>query len=324
MSEGQHGPRYRLYAVVHHFGHGPNSGHYVASVLSPSKRWMRMDDSSVSPMSRSPSGDASAYVLFYVREQGDALADAIGMNAKSGSGFQKAPAVNGAASPAQQQQQQNKVDGANSSRPGKRKLINSDEDEDEEMGSPVSTGPNGPRPIMNGKSPSPTKKSSWAQSVLEEASRNGRSPSAGAGAGKPSGKQAGQSSISSPTPAGSFYGKAGLDSSRPKAKANPFTMPSPSASVDGAGAGDEELGDAVERDDYESLVGGGGGGGGSSHARSAASSQERGEPLSKKQRRALWKAAERSGPHNGGSIFRNLSPHKTPPKGVADRMKPRA
>lgn len=64
---------YRLFAVVHHFGSGPNVGHYVASVRAPDGQWLRMDDASVSRMS-CPVDDPSAYLLFYLREPGDILA----------------------------------------------------------------------------------------------------------------------------------------------------------------------------------------------------------------------------------------------------------
>lgn len=60
--------QYRLYAVVHHYGSGPNVGHYVASVRSPDGRWLRMDDSYVSTLPQCPLDDPSAYLLFYVRE----------------------------------------------------------------------------------------------------------------------------------------------------------------------------------------------------------------------------------------------------------------
>ncbi|GAC74653.1 ubiquitin carboxyl-terminal hydrolase [Moesziomyces antarcticus T-34] len=70
--------RYRLYATVHHYGSGPNSGHYVASVRSPSGKWMRMDDSHVAEMGRSgPTNDQSAYILFYLREKDEALETAL-------------------------------------------------------------------------------------------------------------------------------------------------------------------------------------------------------------------------------------------------------
>lgn len=60
--------QYRLYAIVHHFGSGPNVGHYVASVRAPDGQWMRMDDSYVTRLSHCPVDDPSAYLLFYVRE----------------------------------------------------------------------------------------------------------------------------------------------------------------------------------------------------------------------------------------------------------------
>lgn len=60
--------QYRLYAVVHHFGSGPNVGHYVASVRAPDGQWLRMDDSYVTRLPKCPLDDPSAYVLFYLRE----------------------------------------------------------------------------------------------------------------------------------------------------------------------------------------------------------------------------------------------------------------
>lgn len=70
MSEHTSVP-YRLYAVVHHFGSGPNVGHYVASVRAPDAQWVRMDDASASRMA-CPEGDPSAYLLFYVRDPAEA------------------------------------------------------------------------------------------------------------------------------------------------------------------------------------------------------------------------------------------------------------
>ncbi|WFD43021.1 ubiquitinyl hydrolase 1 [Malassezia psittaci] len=60
--------QYRLFAIVHHFGSGPNVGHYVASVRAPDGQWLRMDDSYITRLSRCPLDDPSAYVLFYIRE----------------------------------------------------------------------------------------------------------------------------------------------------------------------------------------------------------------------------------------------------------------
>ncbi|PKI83659.1 ubiquitinyl hydrolase 1 [Malassezia vespertilionis] len=76
--------QYRLYAVVHHFGSGPNVGHYVASTRAPDGQWMRMDDSCVTRMSRSPLDDPSAYLLFYLREPVglDAMAKSFGASSE--------------------------------------------------------------------------------------------------------------------------------------------------------------------------------------------------------------------------------------------------
>lgn len=60
--------QYRLYAIVHHYGSGPNIGHYVASVRGADGQWLRMDDSHVSPLGSCPLDDPSAYLLLYLRE----------------------------------------------------------------------------------------------------------------------------------------------------------------------------------------------------------------------------------------------------------------
>lgn len=60
--------QYRLFAIVHHYGSGPNVGHYVASVRSADGQWLRMDDSFVSKLPQCPLDDPSAYLLFYLRE----------------------------------------------------------------------------------------------------------------------------------------------------------------------------------------------------------------------------------------------------------------
>ncbi|KAJ1039343.1 hypothetical protein NDA10_000814 [Ustilago hordei] len=77
LSENRGPVRYKLYAAVHHYGSGPNSGHYVASVKAPCGKWTRMDDSHVSEIGRGgPVNDQSAYILFYLREN-DGLEKAI-------------------------------------------------------------------------------------------------------------------------------------------------------------------------------------------------------------------------------------------------------
>ncbi|PWN19183.1 cysteine proteinase, partial [Microstroma glucosiphilum] len=68
-SNKQPGPTYSLYAVVHHHGGGPHSGHYVAEVKSPAGVWCDMNDDFVSPQRQSPAAHSSksAYMLFYVK-----------------------------------------------------------------------------------------------------------------------------------------------------------------------------------------------------------------------------------------------------------------
>ena len=76
MSEGQYGPSYSLYGVICHAGSGPNSGHYYGFVKSASGQWYEMNDESVSS-TRAPVGLKSAYILFYIRDKGQALEAAV-------------------------------------------------------------------------------------------------------------------------------------------------------------------------------------------------------------------------------------------------------
>jgi ubiquitin carboxyl-terminal hydrolase 36/42 len=76
MSEGQHGPLYSLYGVICHAGSGPNSGHYYGHVKGANGQWFEMNDDSVIP-TRAPIGMKSAYMLFYIREKGQALEAAV-------------------------------------------------------------------------------------------------------------------------------------------------------------------------------------------------------------------------------------------------------
>lgn len=66
-------PTYSLYAIVHHYGSGPHSGHYVAEVKGKDGRWYNMDDSDVSSTSQPGMASKSAYILFYVRNPGESL-----------------------------------------------------------------------------------------------------------------------------------------------------------------------------------------------------------------------------------------------------------
>ncbi|CDZ98657.1 multidrug resistance-associated abc transporter [Phaffia rhodozyma] len=85
MSKGESGARYKLYGVVCHSGSGPHSGHYTARVLSTDgSSWHNMDDSYVSSIGKPPLGLRDAYVLFYVREKGDALLQTINSTSAGG------------------------------------------------------------------------------------------------------------------------------------------------------------------------------------------------------------------------------------------------
>ncbi|KAJ6538571.1 Usp36 protein [Mycena vulgaris] len=77
MSEGQYGPSYSLYGVICHAGGGPNSGHYFAYVKGRSEKWYEMNDESVTTGVRTPVGLKNAYILFYLRDKGQALDAAV-------------------------------------------------------------------------------------------------------------------------------------------------------------------------------------------------------------------------------------------------------
>ena len=78
MADRKASPTYKLYGVINHLGGGMSSGHYTADVRAANGQWYRADDSDVSRASGAPLNARSAYVLFYCREQGDALKDIIG------------------------------------------------------------------------------------------------------------------------------------------------------------------------------------------------------------------------------------------------------
>lgn len=77
MSDGAFGPSYSLYGVISHAGGGPNSGHYYAHVKDGMGNWYEMNDESVTRMGGPPLSLKNAYVLFYLREKGQALESAI-------------------------------------------------------------------------------------------------------------------------------------------------------------------------------------------------------------------------------------------------------
>ena len=79
MSEGQHGPTYSLYGVISHAGGGPSSGHYYAHIKDATGQWYEMNDDSVTPAHQPPLGLKNAYILFYLRDKGQALDAAISL-----------------------------------------------------------------------------------------------------------------------------------------------------------------------------------------------------------------------------------------------------
>ena len=72
MSTGHYSPTYSLYGVICHAGSGPNSGHYYAIIKDPKGRWMEMNDESVVG-TRAPVDRRNAYMLYYIRDEGQVL-----------------------------------------------------------------------------------------------------------------------------------------------------------------------------------------------------------------------------------------------------------
>ena len=79
MSDGVFGPSYSLYGIISHAGGGPNSGHYYAHVKDGTGNWYEMNDESVIRICGPPLSLKSAYVLFYLRNKGQALESAISL-----------------------------------------------------------------------------------------------------------------------------------------------------------------------------------------------------------------------------------------------------
>ncbi|KZT71453.1 cysteine proteinase [Daedalea quercina L-15889] len=88
MSEGQHGPTYSLYGVISHAGGGPNSGHYYAHVKGGDGQWYEMNDESVIRTS-APTSRQNAYILFFIRDKGQALEAAVSTPARTTSQLAK-------------------------------------------------------------------------------------------------------------------------------------------------------------------------------------------------------------------------------------------
>lgn len=77
MSDGSFGPSYSLFGVISHAGGGPNSGHYYAHVKDGLGGWYEMNDESVTRIGGPPLSLKNAYVLFYLKDKGQALESAI-------------------------------------------------------------------------------------------------------------------------------------------------------------------------------------------------------------------------------------------------------
>lgn len=77
VSEGQYGPSYSLYGVISHAGSGPHSGHYYAHVKGSNAQWYEMNDDLVTRHHAPPTSMKNAYILFYMRERGQALQAAV-------------------------------------------------------------------------------------------------------------------------------------------------------------------------------------------------------------------------------------------------------
>ncbi|KAN0060957.1 hypothetical protein ACQY0O_006691 [Thecaphora frezii] len=311
MSDRSGSARYRLYAVVHHYGSGPNSGHYVASVRSPSGKWTHMDDSHVSEMNRQgPVGDSSAYILFYLREKDDALEQAIIANGAAGkekvpSGFSD-QVQEGNGSKKRKQQTRSELDGSDA---------DSDSDLDSGAASSIavklqSLSAKQQKELLRARAPFAALLSSQASSDAK--SQKKRKKEAGndkSEASSDEGSVAGQSAGGKPSKAKSSKALDALVSAKLTRAASFYASSSAKASRNGLDFDDDgdELGTAVARDEYESLVGGGGSAIGrelappggiddqsdddSEAAPSGSSAAAPKAPLSKKQKRLQKKAA---------------------------------
>lgn len=212
--------KYKLYAAVHHYGSGPNSGHYVASVKAPCGKWTRMDDSHVSQMGRvGPVNDQSAYILFYLREN-DGLEKAI------------AAVAPGKVVPSKVVQKRKAEEAESASESEEESGDEEEEGDADEFDDQAAYAALLKRRKAEKKPAAPPSESDSDDPAAPAAGKklvNGTSSKLDAMLG------------SKPKSAASFYGAASRLS-------NPFTMPS---SV----SADEELGTPIERDEYESLVG---------------------------------------------------------------------
>lgn len=218
--------RYRLYAAVHHYGSGPNSGHYVASVRSPSGKWTRMDDSMVSEMGRSgPTNDQSAYILFYLREKDEALERALAAVVPSQTVAAKQHAAEGKKRRLVQEPESDPETESQSA--GEKQAASTDELDDDAAYQAL---------LKRRKAAvAPTKQRKSSVEADSSDSETSSRPVANTS------RQLDRVLASRPKSAASFYGTTS------RMPSNPFSMPPSEDS--------EELGMAVDREEYESLLG---------------------------------------------------------------------
>ncbi|PWZ03275.1 cysteine proteinase [Testicularia cyperi] len=255
--------RYKLYAVVHHYGSGPNSGHYVASVKSPSGRWTRMDDSHVSEMGRSgPTNDQSAYILFYLREKDEALQQAISGASVSGFVQPQTAALNGKKrkeAPRSDVESSDNEDVPSDTEQERRrmkakaaKLLAARSAGSSVQGSPKarsveSTLNRRSSAQTNGRAASDNDSNDDSSETEDGTTEAGASVNGSLAHQKERALLNGTSAnldrllSSKPKSVASFYGSSGAGTS------NPFSMPAEDS---------DELGTAVDREEYESLIGG--------------------------------------------------------------------
>jgi ubiquitin carboxyl-terminal hydrolase 36/42 len=131
MSEGQYGSTYSLYGVICHSGGGPNSGHYLAHVRGRDG-WYEMNDEIVTRNYRSPTSLKSAYMLFYMKDKGQALEAAIMPTLDKPSMRRKSAAVVGSMK--------------------KRRIVQSDDEEEDSEDKGIRTT----RPLIGPRLPSPS------------------------------------------------------------------------------------------------------------------------------------------------------------------------
>ncbi|KAK4051307.1 hypothetical protein OIO90_004788 [Microbotryomycetes sp. JL221] len=144
MSDSSTSPAYRLFGVIYHSGGGPHSGHYTATVKGSDGRWYNMNDESVTKTNAAPTNKRNAYILFYAREKGEALKDAIygGIVSSALSDSNARATTNGVAAPRPSPKVDGTVVNGNPAKLNGKRSRQDDDDRDdsdsEDAGRPVS------------------------------------------------------------------------------------------------------------------------------------------------------------------------------------------